>query len=310
MEKQTITIGLPRALLYYRYRTLWRAFFQGLGMETVVSNPTDRDILERGTALAIDEACLSLKIYLGHVAALVGKCDYILVPRVSNFGRQRSMCTRFESTPDLVRNVFRNDRQKFLSYEVDEEMKKQNEEDAFLEMGRALGCSAKAVKKAYKQAKKLELAQHKERAQKYEQLYKREGMKVLIAAHSYVAEDPYMGKTVSDYLKRVGVIPVRADLVDRESALKHSRELSPTCKWEINREILGGIAMHQDDVDGIILLGAFPCGPDAMVNELITRRVKGVPILNLVLDSQTGTAGVETRLESFIDIIRFKEGKL
>ncbi len=47
-----------------------------------------------------------------------------------------------------------------------------------------------------------------------------------------------------------------------------------------------------------------------MVNELIARRVKGIPLLNLVLDSQTGTAGVETRLESFIDIIRFKEGNL
>ena len=47
-----------------------------------------------------------------------------------------------------------------------------------------------------------------------------------------------------------------------------------------------------------------------MVNELILRRVKGIPILNLVLDSQSGAAGVETRLESFIDIIRFKEGLL
>ena len=119
-----------------------------------------------------------------------------------------------------------------------------------------------------------------------------------------------MGRMVSDYLKKAGVIPVRADIVDREAALKHSRELSPTCKWEISREILGGIAMHKDDVDGIILLSAFPCGPDAMVNELITRRVKGVPMLNLVLDSQSGTAGVETRLESFIDIIRFQEGRL
>jgi len=310
MEKQTITIGLPRALLYYRYRTLWRTFFQELGMETVTSAPTDRDIMERGAALAIDEACLSLKIYLGHVAALVGKCDYILAPRVSSFARHRSMCTRFESTPDLVRNVFRNSGQKFLSYEVDEEMKKKGEEEAFTEMGRALGCPLKEIKKAYRQAKKAELSQHKERVQKYEQQYKKEGMKVLIAAHSYVAEDPYMGRTVSDYLKGVGVIPIRADLVDREAALKRSRELSPTCKWEINREILGGIAMHRNDVDGIILLSAFPCGPDAMVNELITRRVKGVPILNLVLDSQSGTAGVETRLESFIDIIRFKEGKL
>ncbi len=309
MENQTIKIGLPRALLYYRYRVLWRTFFQDLGMETVVSPPTDREILERGTALAIDEACLSLKIYLGHVAALVGKCDYILAPRVSNFGRHRSFCTRFEAAPDLVRNVFRDSRQELLSYEVDVLLKK-DEEDGFLEMGRALGCPPKAVKKAYRAAKKAELAHHKARVQKQEQLCRREGMKVLIAAHSYVAEDPALGRRVTGYLKRAGVIPLRADLVDRDAAVKRSRELSPTCKWEISREILGGVALRRDEVDGIILLSAFPCGPDAMVNELIARRVKGVPLLNLVLDSQSGVAGVETRLESFIDIIRFKEGTL
>ena len=166
------------------------------------------------------------------------------------------------------------------------------------------------MKRAYRLAKKADAAAWKERVQKHEQRYKTEGMKVLIAAHSYVAEDPYMGRPVTDYLKQAGVIPVRADIVDRDAALKHSRELSTTCKWEISREIFVGIVQHKDDVNGIILLSAFPCGPDAMVNELITRRVEGVPILNLVLDSQSGTAGVETRLESFIDIIRFKEGTL
>ena len=290
MENESIKIGLPRAMLYYRCRVLWQTFFQELGMETVVSPPTDREILERGTALAIDEACL--------------------VPRVSNFGRQRAMCTRFEALPDLAANVFRDSRQRFLSYDVDEEMKKTGEEDALVELGKSLGASAKAAKKAYKTAKKAELSHHKERVQRYEQQYKKTDMKVLIAAHSYVAEDPYMGRMVSDYLKKAGVVPVRADMVDREAALKHSREISPTCKWEISREILGGVAIHQNDVDGIILLSAFPCGPDAMVNELIVRRVKGVPMLELVLDSQSGTAGVETRLESFIDIIRFQKGVL
>ena len=193
---------------------------------------------------------------------------------------------------------------------MDEEDRALGEEDAFLEMGKELGCTAKAAKRAYRTAKKAELAHHKARVQKQEQLCRREGMKILIAAHSYVAEDPYMGRTVVDYLKKAGIIPLRADLTDRDAALKRSRELSPTCKWEISREILGGIALRRDAVDGIILLSAFPCGPDAMVNELIARRVKDVPLLNLVLDSQSGAAGVETRLESFIDIIRFKEGKL
>ena len=309
MEKNRLVIGLPRAMLYYRCHTLWKTFFRELGMETAASGPTDREILERGTALAIDEACLSLKIYLGHVAALAGQCGYILVPRVSNFGFHRNMCTRFEALPDLVRNVFRNQDVKVLSYNVDE-LEKKSERLAFLDMGMQLGCSLKAAHRAYKLAKKAELAEHKARVQKQEALCKQEGMKILIAAHSYVAEDPYMGKVVVDYLKRSGAIPLRADLVDRDGALKWSRELSPTCKWEVNREILGGIVQHEGDVDGIILLSAFPCGPDAMVNELIARRVKGVPLLNLVLDSQSGTAGVETRLESFIDIIKFKEGKL
>ena len=309
MDKHHPTIGLPRAMLYYRYRTLWQTFFRELEIPVVTSPLTDRSILEQGTALAIDEACLSLKIYLGHVAALVRKCDYILIPRISSFGHHRNMCTRFEALPDLTQTVFRDSGQKFLTYDVDE-LSKHSEEAAFLDLGRSVGCPPKAVKRAYQRAKKAELAQHKAEVQAQEALFRQEGLKILIAAHSYVAEDPCMGKPVTDYLRGAGVLPLRADLVDREGALKRSRDLSPTCKWEINREILGGIVQHRADVDGMILLSAFPCGPDAMVNELILRRVKGIPILNLVLDSQSGTAGVETRLESFIDIIRFKEGLL
>ena len=76
-------------------------------------------------------------------------------------------------------------------------------------------------------------------------------------------------------------------------------------------ELLGSIAKYHNDVDGIILLTAFPCGPDSMINEMIIRRIKDRPILNLLLDSQDGNAGIETRLESFIDIIRFrKEARL
>jgi predicted nucleotide-binding protein (sugar kinase/HSP70/actin superfamily) len=31
-----------------------------------------------------------------------------------------------------------------------------------------------------------------------------------------------------------------------------------------------------------------------------------IPILQMTLDAQTGTAGVETRLESFIDILKMR----
>ena len=238
INKYPAVIGIPRAMLYYRCRVLWQTFFQ-----------------EQGTALAIDEACLSLKIYLGHAAALADRCDCILVPRVSNFGWHRNMCTRFEAMPDLVRNVFRDRQVQVLSYDVDVLLKK-DEEDAFVDMGLRLGRSGREAKRAYKLAKKAEAVHRRAVVQKQEALCRQKGMKILIAAHSYVAEDPCLGRTVTDYLKKAGVVPLRADLTDREAAVKRSRELSPTCKWELNREILGGILLREEDADGLILLRA------------------------------------------------------
>ena len=42
MDKHHPTIGLPRAMLYYRYRTLWQTFFRELEIPVVTSPLTDR----------------------------------------------------------------------------------------------------------------------------------------------------------------------------------------------------------------------------------------------------------------------------
>lgn len=53
------------------------------------------------------------------------------------------------------------------------------------------------------------------------------------------------------------------------------------------------------------MLSSFPCGPDSLVNELIIRKIK-LPIINLVIDDTNSFTGIETRLESFLDIINNK----
>ena len=304
-----LKIGLPRAMLYHRYSMLWTVFFQQLGAEVVTSRPTDKEILDQGTALCVDEACLSEKIYLGHVKSLIGTCDYILVPRISNFGHKHMMCVRFEAMPDIVKNVFRDVPQKFLTYNLDV-LQKQDEKSAFYGMGNQLGFDKKTIKKAYATAKAVEQRAWKKQLAEQETLYKSAGTKILVAGHSYVIEDPFLGKPVMDVLRKLDVTPIRADITEREAASKRSTILSPTIKWELNREIVGSLMVNKSKVDGIILLSAFPCGPDSMIDEMIQRRMKGVPILTLTLDAQSGTAGVETRLESFVDIIHFKEGTL
>ena len=65
-------IGLPRAMLYDRYEVLWKSFFS-VGYEGYCQQATNKAMIEAGSALAIDEACLSTKIYLGHIQSLIGK---------------------------------------------------------------------------------------------------------------------------------------------------------------------------------------------------------------------------------------------
>ena len=296
-------------MLYYRYETLWKTFFEKLGAEVRVSEPTTHRIAEKGMSLTIDEACLSLKVYFGHVSELIGKCDYIFIPRICNFGRNRDMCPRFHAMYDIAKNMFRDSGQKFLTCNIDV-LGKEGELKAFLSLGQSLGCSVKSTLSAYKAAKKEEKRVWKEKLQKQKCVLDKDGLKILIAGHDYLIEDSFIGKPITDFLKKSGVLPVNACIVDRDTALKRSLDMSPTCKWQLNREIIGGIDMYEDKIDGIIFLSAFPCGPDAMVNELMLRRIEGIPMLNLVLDGQNGTAGTETRLESFLDIIRFKRGLL
>ena len=307
MDNQ-ITVGLPHGLLFYRYGILWTTFFRELGCEVLVSEPTTQRTAESGAAWAVDETCLALKIYYGHVEDLIRRCDYIFVPRISSFGRNREPCTRFASLCDMVENSFRGRGQRFLTCSIDAKSHSA-EADAMLETGRSLGFADKKIKSAYKAAQRESARQWKAALQRQEKLWKEDGLKILLVGHSYVTEDGYIGAWIADYLKRNGCVPIRADIVDRDAALKQSEKLSPTCKWELNRELMGGVALYHEKVNGMILLSTFPCGADAMTNELLLRKIKGLPILNMVLDAQSGTAGLETRLESFLDIIRFKGGE-
>ena len=59
IPRQLPVIGLPRAMLYYRYAVLWKTFFSQLGIETLASAPATKGVLEGGPACALEEGCLA-----------------------------------------------------------------------------------------------------------------------------------------------------------------------------------------------------------------------------------------------------------
>jgi predicted nucleotide-binding protein (sugar kinase/HSP70/actin superfamily) len=295
-------IGIPKALLYYKYAQLWEGYLSSLDIEYIVSPATDREILSLGQSYAVDEACLSSKIYLGHVAWLKDRCDAVFVPRIGRIGKAGTVCTKFQAVYDLVENTFRGEGLKLLHYNIDLGQQ-ENELSAFLKLGAQLGKRKPQCLYAYWTAKQAEKAAQMIAADEQKRQLEASGIKILVIAHPYNTYDPYTGGPVITTLKEMGAVPVLGCACDSRAAIAASYSLSDTVPWVFSRELIGAIALLEPKVDGIILLSAFPCGPDSMVNEIIIRRIKGKPILNLTLDGQEGTAGLETRIESFLDII-------
>lgn len=300
-------IGIPRSFLYYKYHVLWETFFDELDIDYIISPETNKEMIQQGTARAIDEACLPSKIFMGHVESLIGKCDYIFVPRIASLGGSKDIvCSKFQAIYDLVKNTFREEAPKLLYYSIDI-MNKDTELKAFLKMGKFLGKKKMEVLKAYFIAKQAEKTTKLLAADQQDRKLQSNKLKILVVAHPYNIYDAYIGKPVLTILEELNVIPILACEADEKKAKEQSIELTKTLPWVFNKELVGTISLYKAEVDGIILVSAFPCGPDSLVNDMLIRKVKDKPMINLILDAQEGTAGMETRLESFVDIIRLRK---
>lgn len=299
-----ITIGIPNALLFHKYKDLWINFFKELGCNVIISNKSNKKILEDGCHLAQDEACLSLKLYLGHVNSLIGKADYILIPRLISIKKKEKMCTNFALLYDLVNNTFKT---KIINYNVDID-KGINEMNSFINMGVELGKSKKEAKKAYLKAKKIEKDLLAKKLREQNIVLKSKYPKVLLVSHSYNLYDNLIGLPIIEYLKENHIEPIFSDIYDNIKTNYEASSISNSIYWTYNKELMGAINHYKNYVDGIILITTFPCGPDSLSNEMITKKVKDIPIISIIIDELNNSSGLITRLESFIDIINMKKG--
>lgn len=294
-----IKVGIPRALLYHKYSTLYLTFFKELGLDVVVSPITNKEILERGKKYAMDEACLSLKIYMGHVWYLIDKVDYIFVSRIVSLKKGMKLCTYFSALYDIVRNTFDT---KVLGLNIDVD-KNITEEDAFIKLGEELGYSKNCILDAYKKAKREEYKQYKIKYLIQNKKLESNKTKVLLVSHSYNLNDNLVGEVIKEILKKLDVEIIQSDVYNVCKNSELYKNISPRLYFTYNQELLNAIEEYKPKVDGIILLSTFPCGPDSLVNEMCTRKLDD-KIITIMMDELSSKEGLETRIESFIDILK------
>ena len=332
-------VGIPRALSYYTFFPLWKEFIEKLGFAVIVSSPTNRKILEDGIKETVNDACIPIKIYHGHVLDLAGRVDYIFAPRMVSADGKSTFCPKFLGLPDMVRFIDVD-----LPPLIDSRYNRSGLPGGlvrfFLAVASDLGIrnpllisraalSALGKQRVYykllqsgvKPPAALEIVNGPKRVQQKqpeEQISpgQKEGLvTVALLGYPYAVFDPYISAGIYHKLVKLGVKVITYEQIPRKVMRRFSKVMPQNFFWYYSNQVCWA-GLHLIDaktaVDGIIHITAFGCGPDAMVDKTLEIEAKKpeLPFLSLAIDEHTGEGGVQTRVEAFVDMLRIKKSQV
>ena len=315
-------IGLPRALLYYHYAPMLRAFFDTLGIEVVISPPTTRETLIRGAARVVSETCMPVKLYCGHVLALVGRADRIFVPAIHHLHPGTRNCPKLIGLPDLISAVIPE--APLLTLDFEPGIRWQTFSQFALALGRHVTVNPLLIKRAVEQAQaahdryNMLLLQGLERpeaiALSSPPMYapQPQALTVAVVGHPYNLFDEYATQRLVSRLQDMGVRVRTPSSVHPSDKWWHVKQLARVPYWAFEDEVVGATGSYlQRGVDGIIAVSAFGCAPDSVMLSVVMQaaREANTPCISLILDEHSGEAGLITRLEAFVDMLTRRKEK-
>jgi predicted nucleotide-binding protein (sugar kinase/HSP70/actin superfamily) len=317
-------IGIPKALMYYRFFPFWRTFFEELGWGVKVSDGLGKT----GKIIYFEDSCLPMKLLVTHAVSLKDQVDFLFVPRLVSLHRTFIMCPKFRGAPDILR-LAGEGHLPIIDETIDLRTGRNALLQSFLRIGEKLGASNRESKRAFDKGEQSYAKFKKEWNDRINRLpvkdlfqldiptpsqEKRSTLRVAFIGHPYNLFDPDINKHVLTLAKQLGIEILTPDHLSEKEIDRELSDLSKEIYWSSGREIVGALFHFlKGGVDGVIFLTSFKCGIDALLQEFIKRSLKireesAIPFLVLSFDEHTGREGLMTRLEAFKDIIESRKG--
>lgn len=328
-----VTVGIPGALSYYRYFPLWKTLLESLGAEVVVSAPTGKRLLEQGVRHCVDDICVPVKLYYGHVLDLKDRVDYLFVQRLVSIEKcdcDTYTCPKLMGLPDMIRGSI-DGLPPFLEFTLD--IRKRTIGYTARRMAKPLSVRPSRVRRGLKKALEVQ-ARYEERLlggmEPHEAMkevleekvasggreagngnggrHRAGDINVALVGHEYIIHDGFISHNLPRKLSRQGANVTYMTQVPPE-VIDHELAKYPDISWSYEKMLLGAVShfLGRDDIHGVIMVMGFACGPDSIISEIIEREVRtetSPPLMTLVLDEHTGEAGITTRVEAFVDLVR------
>ncbi len=326
-------IGIPRGLMFYKYFPFWKTLLEDLGNEVVVSPRTSRRIVEAGADSCVDDICVAVKIFCGHVLSLREQVDCIMVPRlvsVEKNGHDTFTCPKLIALPDIARHSL-EDIPDILELIVD--VQRRPLWNSVARFASHFTRNPLAIRRAYLHALAAQdtydalLCAGWAPEEALERMQSGNGngqaappsgepgrVCIALLSHPYLIFDDWVNQDLRGLLARMGARVLTPTMLDA-SLIAEEASRYEALSWSYERDLVGAGSyfLKHPEVDGIIFLISFACGPDSLVTEIVLREVRkrgDNPIMPLVIDEHSGSAGMYTRVEAFVDMVKRRKTRL
>lgn len=323
-------VGIPRALLYYHYFPMWQTFFNEIGVNVVTSGKTSREILDKGVREALADACVPVKLFFGHVMELKDRVDYLFIPRVVCLNKKTVYCPKFLGLPDMIKCSL-EEVPPIIDVRMDTRQGRCALGKAYVEIARHFGKGKTSAYRAYWKARVTLLRYNRLLFRGYSPqesmalLQKSEyklvkpndqNLRFAVLGYPYALYDSFVSVGLLDKLCKLGVSVITAENIHPfVLAMQRNCNLPKRLFWTLSDVLLKAahFLFKQKRIDGLLHVTAFGCGPDSLTNKFIefeAKNNKSIPFMTLTIDEHTGEAGMATRLEAFVDMVRRRKEAL
>ncbi len=303
-------IGIPRTLSFFEYFPFWHAFFKVLGHPMVLSEATNKSLVQRGLRYVPSETCFPIKTVYGHVDDLISKgADRILLaceidcPQTNDQGRSFN-CPYIQSTPYMVQAAM-GSKVRLLAPVVRRSQPSQQIERALVGLGKSLGHNPKKTRQAVAAAFEAQRGFDGWRYARGKQILASmapEDQALVLFGKPHNMFDPGLNLHLARKLRRQGQLTIPYDMLTPENAVLPAHY--DNVVWKNTRDLMKVLLRLRSDHRLFpVLLTNFGCGPDSFFMKYMESEAPDKPCLILEVDDHTGDAGIITRIEAFLDTI-------
>ncbi|MCD6486501.1 MAG: activase [Syntrophobacterales bacterium] len=313
------TIGINKSFLVNTYFPLYYSFFSQLGFRVILSDHSEQEGMDRINA----PFCYPAEMAHGYFLNLLEKKpDYLFLPQfkgeyVKSAEEPGVTCPLSQGEPFYLNTAFKNHkiyknlktRGRILSPVIDFSGGYKPVESVFTRMAKTLKVDRKRVRMAYTKAVEIQDDLFREMEETCSKELKKieensDEFAVVIFGRSYNAlvREGHMGIPNKFASRNIKVIPFSCLPMAETTGVEHMY-------WSAGQRILrvADFVKKHPRLFGCYITN-FSCGPDSFLVGYFRNIMGRKPSLTLELDSHVADAGLETRVEAFIDIVkRYRE---